>query len=101
MNLNISPEILQAIQASWPIVLMGVIFYFLLYRPQKKEQQKRASLLNSLKKGDKVVTIGGLHGVIVSINEKTAVLQVAEKVELVFSRSAISGFQNAAKTEEK
>lgn len=99
--MNISPEILQAIQASWPIVLMGVIFYFLLYRPQKKEQQKRASLLNSLKKGDKVVTIGGLHGVIVSINEKTAVLQVAEKVELVFSRSAISGFQNAAKTEEK
>ena len=96
----ISPEILQAIQASWPIVLMGVIFYFLLYRPQKKEQQKRANLLNSLKKGDKVVTIGGLHGVITSINEKTAVLKVAEKVELEFSRSAVSGFQNPVKEEK-
>ena len=99
--MGISPEILQAIQASWPIVLMGVIFYFLLYRPQKKEQQKRANLLNSLKKGDKVVTIGGLYGVITSISEKTAVLKVADKVELEFSRSAISGFQNAVQAEEK
>ena len=98
---GISPEILQAIQASWPIVLMGVIFYFLLYRPQKKEQQKRANLLNSLKKGDKVVTIGGMHGVITSINDKTVVLKVADKVELEFSRSAVSASQNSAKTDEK
>lgn len=98
---GISQEMVQMIQASWPILLMGVIFYFLLYRPQKKEQQKRASLLSSLKKGDRVVTVGGIHGVITGITDKIVTLKVAEKVEIDFNRSAISGFQNIGKTESK
>ena len=49
---------------------MGGIFYFMLYRPQKQEQQKRQRMLDSLKKGDKVVTIGGMFGVITAISEK-------------------------------
>ncbi|MDU2066335.1 MAG: preprotein translocase subunit YajC, partial [Sporomusaceae bacterium] len=48
----------------WPIVLMVVIFYFLLYRPQQKEQKKRAEMLDSLKKGDRIITSGGLYGTI-------------------------------------
>ena len=51
------------INAIWPFILMGGIFYFMLYRPQKQEQQKRQRMLDSLKKGDKVVTVGGMFGV--------------------------------------
>jgi len=94
---GVSPELMQTIQAMWPIALMAVIFYFMLYRPQKKEQQKRAEMLNNLKKGDRVVTIGGLHGTITALNDKIVTLKVAEKVELEFSRTAISHSQNPGK----
>ncbi len=94
---ELSPEVMQAIQASWPIVLMGVIFYFLLYRPQKKEQQRRQELLNNLKKGEKIVTIGGLYGTITALSEKTVTIKIAEKVEVDISRSAVSHNQNQPK----
>ena len=91
---EITAETLQMLQSYAPIVLMAVVFYFILYRPQKKEQKKRSEMLNSLKKGDKVVTIGGMYGVITSINDKSVTLKVAEKVEIDFSRSAIASQQN-------
>lgn len=94
---ELSPEVMQAIQASWPIVLMGVIFYFLLYRPQKKEQQRRQELLNSLKKGEKIVTIGGLYGTITALSEKTVTIKIADKVEVEVARSAVSHNQNQPK----
>ncbi|WP_371370732.1 preprotein translocase subunit YajC [Sporomusa aerivorans] len=93
-----SPEIMQAIQASWPIVLMGVIFYFLLYRPQKKEQSRRQELLNNLKKGERIVTIGGLYGTITALSEKTATIKIADKVEVDISRTAVSHYQNQPKS---
>ena len=77
-------------QAVLPVIIMVVIFYFMLYRPQKKQQKKRQVLLDSLKKGQKVLTIGGIHGEIVTLSEDTAVLRVAEKVEMTFARSAIA-----------
>lgn len=95
-----SPEVSQFIQASWPIALMGVIFYFLLYRPQKKEQKKRSDMLSSLKKGDKVVTIGGIHGSIIGITDKIVTLKIAEKVEIEISRTAVSHFQNQPQNEK-
>jgi len=95
-----SPEILQMIQASWPIILMGVIFYFLLYRPQKKEQKRRADFLSSLKKGDRVITVGGIYGTITALTDKTVTLKVAEKVEMDFSRTAMQAFQNPQKNEQ-
>ena len=87
---SISPEIDQFIQGSWPLILMAVVFYFILWRPQKKEQKKRSEFLTSLKKGDKIVTIGGLYGVIVRLNDKTATIQIAEKVEVEIARTAVS-----------
>lgn len=92
-----SPEVNQFIQASWPIALMGVIFYFLLYRPQQKEQKKRTEMLNSLKKGERVVTIGGIYGTITALSEKTVTLKIAEKVEIDVSRTAVSHYQNQPK----
>jgi len=90
---SISPEIDQFIQGSWPLILMAVVFYFILWRPQKKEQKKRSEFLSSLKKGDKIVTIGGLYGVIIRLNDKTATIQIADKVEVEIARSAVSNQQ--------
>lgn len=90
---SISPEIDQFIQGSWPLILMAVVFYFILWRPQKKEKNKRNEFLAGLKKGDKIVTIGGLYGVIIRLNDKTATVQIAEKLEVEMARTAISHVQ--------
>lgn len=90
---ELSPEMAQLIQVSWPIVLMVVIFYFLLYRPQQKEQKRRREFLAALKKGDRVVTVGGIYGTITALTEKVVTLKVAERVEIDVSRSAISHTQ--------
>ena len=75
----------------------GGIFYFMLWKPQKKEQQKRQDLVNSLKEGDEIITIGGIYGKITAISEKRVQVEVAEGVVIQMARNAISGFQNPAK----
>ncbi|MBM4236262.1 MAG: preprotein translocase subunit YajC [Firmicutes bacterium] len=72
-----------------PLILLFVIFYFLLIRPQQQQQKKRQAMLKSLKKGDRVVTIGGIHGVIKEIDETIISLRVADNLNLKFSRAAI------------
>ena len=78
-------------------LLMGGSFYFMLWRPQKKEQQKRRDLLNSLKVGDEIITIGGIYGKLTAVSEKRVKVQVAEGVEIEMSRNAVSGHQDPAK----
>ncbi|XID93631.1 preprotein translocase subunit YajC [Paenibacillaceae bacterium WGS1546] len=73
-----------------PFVLMFAIFYFLLIRPQQKKQKQRGAMLNALKKGDKVVTIGGLHGTITEITDDTVVLKVNDVTKLTFDRSSVN-----------
>lgn len=73
-----------------PIIILVVFFYFLLYRPQKQAQKKREEMLGRLKTGDAVVTLGGMHGTIMLLDEKTVTLRAAEGVDIVFERSAIS-----------
>ncbi len=90
---SISPEIDQFIQGSWPLILMAVVFYFILWRPQKKEQSKRSEFLASLKKGDKIITIGGLYGTIIRLNDKIATIQIADKVEVEVARTAVNSQQ--------
>lgn len=77
------------IQMIW-LPLMLVIFYFLLIRPNQKKQKQRQAMLQALKKGDKVITIGGLHGTIVEITDDVVVLRVNDVTKLTFDRSAIS-----------
>ena len=72
-----------------PLILLFVIFYFLLIRPQQKQQKKRQELLKSLQKGDRVVTIGGIHGVIKDIKEDVLTLRVADNVNVKFARGGI------------
>jgi preprotein translocase subunit YajC len=67
-----------------------LIFYFMIIRPQQKRAKERDKLLSNLEKGDKVVTNGGIHGVIAGLEEKTALLQVSDNVKLKIDRSAIT-----------
>ncbi len=74
----------------WPFVLMFAVFYFLLIRPQQKKQKQRTSMLSQLKKGDKISTIGGLHGTVVELTDDTVVLRVNDTTKMTFERSAIN-----------
>lgn len=70
--------------------LVFAIFYFLIIRPQNKRQKETKSMLSSLKKGDRVVTIGGVRGTIFSLKDDTVVLKVDDNTKIQFSRSAVS-----------
>ena len=82
-----SPEML----GTWgPIVVMIAIFYFLLYRPQKKQQNRRRAMLDSLKKGDQVITIGGIYGTIEELGDKSQKLKIADGVVIEVVRSSVN-----------
>lgn len=82
----------------WPFVLMFAVFYFLLIRPQQKKQKTRTAMLNQLKKGDKISTIGGLHGTVVELTDDTVVLRVNDTTKMTFERSAINTIITSAPT---
>jgi len=67
-----------------------LIFYFMIIRPQQKRAKEREKMLNELQKGDKVLTSGGIYGVIDSIEEKTVLIKVADNVKLKFDKQAIT-----------
>lgn len=67
-----------------------LIFYFMIIRPQQKRAKEREKLLSNLEKGDKVVTNGGIHGIIAGLEEKTALLQISENTKIKIDRSAIT-----------
>jgi preprotein translocase subunit YajC len=72
-----------------PIILFFVFFYFLLIRPQQKRQRAIQQMQANLKKGDKVITIGGLHGIIDSVNEDKVVIRAGDGTRLTYDRSAV------------
>lgn len=72
-----------------PIILMFVIFYFLLIRPQQKRQRQVRDMQNNLQKGDEIITIGGFHGKIHALDEGTIVVITADGTKLTYDRSAI------------
>lgn len=74
-----------------PLILMFAIFYFLLIRPQQKKAKQHRELLSALKKGDRVVSSGGLHGTITGLTDDVVTMEIAPKVRVKVSRNAISG----------
>jgi len=84
-----------------PLVAIVAIFYFLILRPQNKKQKETQKMLAALKKGDRVVTVGGIHGVIQTVKESTVIVKVDESTKLEFSRSAISSVSSQAKEEKE
>ncbi len=79
----------EAVGPFIPLILLFVVFYFLLIRPQQKQQKARKEMLSNLKKGDRVVTIGGIYGVIKEIDDTAISLKVAENINLKISRAAV------------
>ena len=69
------------------------VFYFLIIRPQRKERERHRKLIESLKKGDRVVTSAGIWGTVVEIGEKTITLKVDANTRITFSKEAVVGFQ--------
>ena len=89
-----------------PILLIFVIFYFFIIRPQNKKQKETDRMIAALKKGDKVITIGGIHGTVVQTKEKTVIVKVDDNAKLEFLRSAIAtvvvqGTEKADKKDKK
>jgi preprotein translocase subunit YajC len=81
--------------------LIIAIFYFMILRPQQKRAKERQKMLDAVKKGDRVITSGGLHGTVAGLDEKTLLVQVAENVKLKFDRTAITSIEREAEGETK
>ncbi len=84
------------------IMMFGTIalaFYFIIIRPQKREQRQRQVMLESVKKGDKVVTVGGIHGVVVDVDSNASIVtvEVAKNVRLNFTKSSVSNITKKGK----
>ncbi|MEW9897282.1 preprotein translocase subunit YajC [Chitinivorax sp. PXF-14] len=73
-----------------PMVVIFVLFYFMLIRPQQKKMKDQQSMLSNLQKGDEVATNGGVVGKITKLNEQFITLEVANNVEITFQRGAVS-----------
>lgn len=78
-----------------PLILMFVIFYFLLIRPQQKKAKEHREMIASLKKGSRVITSGGIHGTITGVDETTVTLEIAENVRIKVTRNNISAVHQA------
>lgn len=78
-----------------PLILIIIVFYFFMIRPQLKKQKEQKKFRENLNKGDKIVTIGGIHGKIVEVKENTVVVQIAPEFKITLEKSAISSDFNA------
>lgn len=79
-----------------PIIIIYVIFYFILIKPQKKEQKEHKNMIDSLKKNDEVVTGSGIHGTIVNVKEKTFMLRVDDNTKIEIDKTAVSYLKKKA-----
>ena len=84
-----------------PLILMFVIFYFLLIRPQQKKAKQHKAMLSAIKKGDKVVSSGGLHGVVTGISDEVVTMEIAPKIRVKVSRGSIAGVVSVAAAVKK
>jgi preprotein translocase subunit YajC len=75
-----------------PFILIFAVFYFLVFAPMRKKQKKHSEMLQQLKAGDRVVTSGGIHGIVVGVSDDVVQLRIADQVKIDVSKSAVSGF---------
>lgn len=78
------------ITAFLPLIIIVLIFYFLIYRPQKKRQKDREALIKQVEKGDKVITSSGMHGTVAQVEDTTVLLQVSDNTKIRIEKSAIN-----------
>ncbi len=85
-----APQQPNWMSALFPIALIFFFMWFFVIRPERKKQQKRKEMLSAISKGDKVVTLGGLHGEVVRLEDQIITIKVADGVRLKFDRNAVS-----------
>lgn len=73
-----------------PIILIFAILYFIMIRPQQKKQKEHQKLISELQKGDKVITSGGMHGVISNLKDETVIVKIADNVKVEINRSSVT-----------
>jgi len=78
-----------------PLIIIAVLFYFLLIRPQQKKQKEHEKLVAGVKTGDKVVTAGGIHGIVANVKDSTFLIKVADNVKIEFDKSSITSVTKA------
>lgn len=79
-----------------PVVGFGVIFYFLIIRPQRKKEKDHQTLVSQIKSGDEIVTTGGIHGRVTNVKEKTLMVKIADNVKVELEKSAVSAVVKVA-----
>ncbi len=84
-----------------PFLLIILVFYFLILRPQQKRQKERQKLLESVKKGDRVITSGGIHGTVEGVEDKTVLVKIADNIKVKVERSAVATIIGLTPEEKK
>jgi len=77
-----------------PILIIGVIFYLLIFMPMRKRQKKVEAMIAAIKNGDKVITSSGIYGVVAGVKDKTFILKIADQVKIEVSKNAVAGLQS-------
>ncbi len=81
-----------------PFIFIFIIMYFVMFRPQKKRQEQQQKLIASLKTGDRVVTNGGIHGLISNVKDTTVIVKVADNVKIEMEKSAVTAVLKSAES---
>jgi preprotein translocase subunit YajC len=90
----------QMLQMVGMLVVFGAMFYFLLIRPQQKQKKEQENLLKNVKSGDRVLTTGGIYGIVTNVKEKSFMVKIADNVKVEIVKSAIGTvIQKAAESE--
>jgi preprotein translocase subunit YajC len=82
-----------------PLIIVMGIFYFILIRPQLKRQKQHQKMLAAIQKGDKIVTTGGIHGLVVGVKDDVVVVKIAENTKIEVSKSAVAGIRGREQDE--
>lgn len=85
-----SPEQAPVLFQFAPLIIIAILFYFLLIRPQQKKQKDHQRLVAAVKTGDKVVTNAGIHGIVANVKETTLLLKVADNVKIEMDKAAVA-----------
>ncbi|MCL0037924.1 preprotein translocase subunit YajC [Thermodesulfovibrionales bacterium] len=88
------PGLDEIIWALLPFILIFVVFYFLLIRPQQQKAKQHKYMLANLKRGDKVITTGGIYGLVESVGNKSVTLKVSENIKVKFGKSYITNLRH-------
>jgi preprotein translocase subunit YajC len=81
-----------------PILVIGVIFYLLIFMPMKKRQKKVELMIAALKNGDKVITSSGIYGIVAGVTDKTFIIKISDQVKIEVAKNAIAGLQGIEET---